>query len=190
MQGRGLADWARMSAPGHTALGAWSGGRFMHFGEQIDDERFVRLLRPDEAIHTVVTADVYGAGEADLAVGRALAGLPRDSFALVGAVGHDFYGTQRDGAKGFPRFTALRPPEQYGAICGTPPSAASSAAGWTRSTSSSCTTPIASATRRPSSGRRWPACARRACALPSASLPAPPTASRSTSSAAWSVSGT
>ena len=98
---------------GHTALGTWSGGRFMHFGEPLDDDRFVRLLRPDAAIHTVVTADVYGAGEADLAVGRALAGLPRESFSLVGAIGHDFYGTQRDGAKGFPRFTALRAPGEY-----------------------------------------------------------------------------
>ena len=85
----------------------------MHFGEPLDDDRFVRLLRPDEAIHTVVTADVYGAGEADLAVGRALSGLPRESFSLVGAVGHDFYGTQRDGAKGFPRFTSQRAPEHY-----------------------------------------------------------------------------
>jgi aryl-alcohol dehydrogenase-like predicted oxidoreductase len=102
-----------MSAPGHTALGAWSGGRYMHFGEPLDDDRFVRLLRPDEAIHTVVTADVYGAGEADLAVGRALSGLPRESFSLVGAVGHDFYGTQRDGAKGFPRFTSQRRPDEY-----------------------------------------------------------------------------
>ena len=102
-----------MSAPGHTALGAWSGGRYMHFGEALDEDRYVRLLRPDEGIHTVVTADVYGAGEADLAVGRALAGLPRESFSLVGAVGHDFYGTQRDGSKGFPRFTALRGAGEY-----------------------------------------------------------------------------
>jgi aryl-alcohol dehydrogenase-like predicted oxidoreductase len=98
---------------GHTALGAWSGGRFMHFGEPLDDERLVRLLRPDAAIHTVVTADVYGAGEADLVVGRALAGLPRESYSLVGAVGHDFYGTKRDGSRGFPRFTALRGAEEY-----------------------------------------------------------------------------
>src|ERR1700704_5167289 len=104
-----------MSAPGHTALGAWSGGRYMHFGEALDDDPFVRLLRPDEAIHPVVTADVYGAGEADLAVGRALAGLPREAFSLIGAVGHDFYGTQRAGAKGFPRFTdsSLRGPGDY-----------------------------------------------------------------------------
>src|SRR4030095_15021816 len=45
----------------------------------------------------------------------ALAGLPRDSYCLVGAVGHDFYSGKRDGAKGFPRFTnpALRPAKQY-----------------------------------------------------------------------------
>jgi aryl-alcohol dehydrogenase-like predicted oxidoreductase len=110
-----LKDCRSMSAPGHTAIGAWSGGRYMHFGEALDEDRYVRLLRPDEDIHTVVTADVYGAGEADLAVGRALAGLPRESFSLVGAVGHDFYGTQRDGSKGFPRFTALRGPDAYAA---------------------------------------------------------------------------
>jgi len=102
-----------MSAPGHTALGAWSGGRYMHFGEQLDEDRFVRLLRPDEGLRTVVTADVYGAGEADLAVGRALDGLPRESFSLVGAVGHDFYGTRRDGAKGYPRFTSQRSAGEY-----------------------------------------------------------------------------
>ena len=104
-----------MSAPGHTALGAWSGGRYMHFGEPLDDDRFVRLMRPDAGIHTVVTADVYGSGEADLAVGRALAGLPRASFSLVGAVGHDFYDTRRDGSRGFPRFTSpeLRGPAEY-----------------------------------------------------------------------------
>ena len=104
-----------MSAPGHTALGAWSGGRYMHFGEELDEERYVRLLRPDAAIHTVVTADVYGAGGADTAVGRSLEGLPRESFSLVGAVGHDFYGTKRDGSRGFPRFTSpdLRGPGEY-----------------------------------------------------------------------------
>jgi aryl-alcohol dehydrogenase-like predicted oxidoreductase len=103
-----------MGAPGHTALGAWSGGRYMHFGEPLDEERYVGLLRPDSAIHTVVTADVYGAGEADLAVGRAIAGLPRESFSLIGAIGHDFYGTHRDGARGFPRFTSQRAVSEYG----------------------------------------------------------------------------
>ncbi|HEY3614801.1 MAG TPA: aldo/keto reductase [Gaiellales bacterium] len=106
-----------MSVPGHTALGAWSGGRFMHFGEQLDDDRLVTLLRPGADIHTVVTADAYGAGEGDLVVGRAIAGLPRDAYSLIGAVGHDIYGTKRDGSKGFPRFTspALRGEDGYAA---------------------------------------------------------------------------
>lgn len=98
-----------------TALGAWSGGRFMKFGEPIDETRYASLMRPDSAIPTVITADVYGTGDADSAVGLALSGLPRDSYNLVGAVGHDFIEGERRGAKGFPRFTdpALRGPEGY-----------------------------------------------------------------------------
>lgn len=87
----------------------------MHFGEPLDDERLLALLRPDERIRTAITADVYGAGDADRMLGRALAGLPRDSYVLVGAVGHDFYEGERAGAKGFPRFTdpSLRGPDAY-----------------------------------------------------------------------------
>ena len=101
---------------GHTALGAWSGGRFLHFGEPIDPERLAALMRPGPDIHTVLTADAYGAGEADRLVGRALEGVARDSYALVGAVGHDFYLGERAGAKGYPRFTdpALRGESDYG----------------------------------------------------------------------------
>src|SRR3954453_21015151 len=93
-----------MLDPTHTALGAWSGGRFMNFGEPLDDERLAALLRPDESLRTVLTADAYGAGEADRIVGRALSGLAREDYCLVGAVGHDFYEGERQGAKGFPRF--------------------------------------------------------------------------------------
>ena len=87
----------------------------MHFGEPVDDTRFAALLRPGQGIATLITADTYGAGEADALLGRALAGVPRSEFALVGAIGHDFYEGQREGAKGFPRFTdpRLRGPEQY-----------------------------------------------------------------------------
>ena len=101
--------------PGPAAVGTWSGGRFMHFGETIDDERLERLLAPDDAIPTVITADVYGAGEADTMLGRALVGRPRERMCVVGAVGHDFYNGERNGAKGFPRFTdpALRGADQY-----------------------------------------------------------------------------
>ena len=106
-----------MLDPTHTAIGTWSGGRFMHFGEGLDDDRLVALLRPDEEIRTVLTADTYGTGEADVVLGRALAGLDRDGYCLVGAVGHDFYEGEREGAKGFPRFTdpRLRGPGEYGA---------------------------------------------------------------------------
>lgn len=104
-----------MADIGHVALGAWSGGRFMHFGEEIAEDRLVALLRPDAGVDTVITADVYGAGEGDRLVGRALEGIARDGYALVGAVGHDFYEGERQGAKGFPRFTdpALRGEDEY-----------------------------------------------------------------------------
>jgi aryl-alcohol dehydrogenase-like predicted oxidoreductase len=101
--------------PGRVAVGTWSGGRFLHFGEAIAEERLEALLRPDDGIDTVLTADAYGQGEADRVLGRALTGVPRDEYSLVGAVGHDFYEGERDGPKGFPRFTdpRLRGPDQY-----------------------------------------------------------------------------
>jgi aryl-alcohol dehydrogenase-like predicted oxidoreductase len=101
---------------GHVAVGSWSGGRFMRFGEPIPDERLEALLRPGGGIRSLVTADAYGAGEADALVGRALGGVPRTDYALVGAVGHDFYEGEREGAKGYPRFTdpRLRQPPEYG----------------------------------------------------------------------------
>jgi aryl-alcohol dehydrogenase-like predicted oxidoreductase len=104
-----------MRDPGHVAVGSWSGGRFMHFGEPLEDTRLMRLLRPGVGIDTVLTADVYGEGEGDLLLGRAIEGLPRESYSLIGAVGHDFYEGERDGARGFPRFTdpRLRGPDGY-----------------------------------------------------------------------------
>jgi aryl-alcohol dehydrogenase-like predicted oxidoreductase len=100
---------------GHVAVGTWSGGRFMHFGEPISDERLETLLRPGGGISTLITADAYGAGEADILLGRALSGVPRGDYALTGAVGHDFYEGEREGAKGYPRFTdpRLRGPDGY-----------------------------------------------------------------------------
>ncbi len=100
-----------------TAYGTWNGGRFMHFGEPLSDERFVSSIRLayDRGIRTFMTADVYGNGAADEMLGKALAGIPRDTYCLVGAVGHDYYTGKRDGAKGFPRFTdpRLRQPSDY-----------------------------------------------------------------------------
>jgi aryl-alcohol dehydrogenase-like predicted oxidoreductase len=94
--------------PTTTAIGTWSGGRFMHFGEPLDDARLETLLRPGKGIDTVITADAYGAGEADRVLGKALAGVDRESYCLIGAIGHDFYEGEREGAKGYPRFTDPR----------------------------------------------------------------------------------
>src|SRR5687767_9903287 len=104
-----------MREPGTKALVTWSGGRFLRFGEAIDEDRLVELLRPGRGIDTVLTADTYGQGEADTVLGRALAGAERDSYCLVGAVGHDFYEGEREGPRGFPRFTdrRLRGPGAY-----------------------------------------------------------------------------
>jgi aryl-alcohol dehydrogenase-like predicted oxidoreductase len=87
----------------------------MHFGTPVDDDRLAALLRPGQGIATIITADAYGAGEADALLGRSLAGIPRSEFTLMGAIGHDFYTGEREGAKGFPRFTdpRLRGPEGY-----------------------------------------------------------------------------
>jgi aryl-alcohol dehydrogenase-like predicted oxidoreductase len=94
--------------PTTTAIGTWSGGRFMHFGEPLEEERLRALLRPGGGIDTVLSADVYGEGAADRLLGEALAGVDRESYCLVGAIGHDFYTGEREGAKGFPRFTDTR----------------------------------------------------------------------------------
>jgi aryl-alcohol dehydrogenase-like predicted oxidoreductase len=105
----------RLSEPGRSAIGTWSGGRFLHFGEAIEEDRLVALLRPGGGIDTVLSADAYGQGEADRVLGRALEGLARQEYSLVGAVGHDFYAGERNGPKGFPRFTdpGLRGPGEY-----------------------------------------------------------------------------
>jgi aryl-alcohol dehydrogenase-like predicted oxidoreductase len=104
-----------MSDPGRTALGTWSGGRFIHYGEPLSEERLIALLRPDQAIYTVLSADVYGEGEGDRILGRALEGSDREEICVIGAVGHDFYSGERNGPKGFPRFTdrSLRGPGEY-----------------------------------------------------------------------------
>ncbi len=104
-----------MREPSRTAIGTWSGGRYLRFGETIDQERLEGLLCPGDGIDTVLTADAYGQGEADRVLGRALEGVPRDDYCLVGAVGHDFYEGERDGPRGFPRFTdsRLRTEEEY-----------------------------------------------------------------------------
>jgi len=104
-----------MRTPSHTAIGTWSGGRYLHFGEPVAEERLEALLTPGDGLDTLLTADAYGAGEADRVLGRALRGADRDAVCVIGAIGHDFYEGEREGAKGFPRFTdpRLRGPDAY-----------------------------------------------------------------------------
>jgi aryl-alcohol dehydrogenase-like predicted oxidoreductase len=99
------------------AYGTWCGGRFMHYGEMLSEERYMDCIRLayDTGFRTFVTADVYGNGRADDMLGQALSGYERDSYCLVGMIGHDFYEGQRKGNSGYPRFTdpELRGEDQY-----------------------------------------------------------------------------
>ena len=52
-QEENILDSGTMRSPGHTAVGTWSGGRFMHFGEPLDEARLEALLRPGGGISTV-----------------------------------------------------------------------------------------------------------------------------------------
>ena len=80
----------------------------MHFGEVLDEERYKKCIRVayDSGIRTFVTADVYGQGKADAVLGEVLSEFPRESYCLVGMLGHDFIDGEREGSKGYPRFTS------------------------------------------------------------------------------------
>ena len=99
-----------------TAYGTWNGGRYMNFGDVLDETQFNDSIRLayEKGIRTFMTADVYGNGAADVALGQALKGVDRNSYCLVGIIGHD-YAAPRDGSKGFPRFTdpRLRQPRDF-----------------------------------------------------------------------------
>ncbi len=89
----------------------------MHFGEALDDQTYRRMITAafEAGIRTFVTADVYGLGRADSALGEALEGIPRDAYSLVGLIGHDFVKGTRQGSSGYPRFTSpdLRTADGY-----------------------------------------------------------------------------
>src|SRR5688500_16767750 len=91
----------RFMQPTTACFGIWSGGMFMHYGKNIGQERLVSLVQRAYAlgIRTFMTADVYGEGEGDKVLGTALQGLDRDSYCLIGMVGHDFYTGQRQAEK-------------------------------------------------------------------------------------------
>ena len=45
--------------PTTTAYGTWSGGRFMHFGETLDEDRFIQCIETayESGIRTFVTVE-------------------------------------------------------------------------------------------------------------------------------------
>ena len=79
----------------------------MHFGTKIEEARMEALIQQsfDQGVRTFMTSDVYGQGEADRRLGQGIAGMPRDEICVTGMIGHDFYQGEREGSKGFPRFT-------------------------------------------------------------------------------------
>lgn len=89
----------------------------MHYGEMLSEERWKDCVKIayESGIRTFVTADVYGAGRADALLGEALEEFDRDSYCLVGMLGHDHYEGEREGSKGYPRFTdpRLRGADKY-----------------------------------------------------------------------------
>lgn len=90
-----------------AAYGTWSAGRFMHFGETLSEEKFIECVQTayENNIRTFVTADAYGALKADALLAKALQGIKRDTYCLVGMLGHDIHHGERQGAKGWQRFT-------------------------------------------------------------------------------------
>jgi len=90
-----------------AAIGTWSGGRFMHFGEVLTEDEYFNLFRKawEMGMRTFITSDVYGNGQADELLGKALSPFPRERYKLVGMIGHDFYQGKRTGNRGYPRFT-------------------------------------------------------------------------------------
>ena len=63
----------------------------MHFGETLSEERFIGCIETayESGIRTFVTSDVYGNGKADELLGRALKGVDRSTYSLVGMIGHE-----------------------------------------------------------------------------------------------------
>ena len=147
--------------PGRVAIGTWSGGRYLGFGERVDEDRLERLLTPGDGNRHDHHRRHLRPGRGRLAARpRARRRRPRRlqpdrrrrPRLLRGRAGRPAWlpALHRRAA---PRARRVRRP-----TCGWPPSAASSASAPIASTCSCCTTRTASATRRRTSGTGWPRC--------------------------------
>ena len=152
----GVAD------PGHVAVGTWSGGRFMRFGEAIDDERLGRAAAPGRRHrHRPHGRRLRGGRGRRAARPRAARGRARGL--LPGRRrGPRLLRRRARGLQGLPALHRPAPARARAATrptCAWRPSARWSASGPTASTCCCCTTPTASATRARRCGRGWRRCA-------------------------------
>ena len=105
-----------MPEPTRTAVGTWSGGRFMRFGEPLDDERLAALLRPGRPHPDGPHRRRLRRGRGRRAARPGARGRrPRRLLHRRRRRARLLHGRARAGAKGFPRFTdpALRGPDGY-----------------------------------------------------------------------------
>ena len=101
--------------PTATAIGTWSGGRFMRFGEPLRGRAPARAVPPRRGHRHGDHRRRLRRRRGRSRCSARARGRERDRYCLVGAIGHDFYEGERDGPKGFPRFTdpRLRGPARY-----------------------------------------------------------------------------
>ena len=150
---------------GHVAVGTWSGGRFMRFGEPISDERLEALLRPGgRHRHAHHGRRLRRGRGGHPARPRARAACRASTTRWWARSGHDFYEGEREGAKGYPALH--RPaPARPGRLRRLPPHGRGAEprarAASTHSTSFSSTTPTGAASSRRRCGRRCAGCATR-----------------------------
>ena len=154
----------RMINPGRAAIGTWSGGRYLRFGETIDEERLEALLRPGEGDRHLLSADTYGQGEADELLGRALAASRVRRYAWSAPSATTSTRVSGTARAGFPRFTdpRLRGPGDYAYYLRMAAEKSLERVGATHSTCCCSTTPTAPATTARRSGTGWRRSATRA----------------------------
>ena len=104
-----------MTELGRSAIGTWGGGRYMRFGEAIADDRLEALFTPGRGHRHRHHRRRLRRGRGRPHARPRARGLDRESYRVAGAIGHDFIHGERQGPKGFPRFTdpALRGPDGY-----------------------------------------------------------------------------
>ena len=118
----GYVNWQPMASsthpldPGPVAIGTWSGGRFMHFGEPLDDDRFMALITPDDVdLHDHDRRRLRDRRRGPDARPRARPAATAKRSASSAPSGTTSTRASATGQRAFPRFTdpSLRGPADY-----------------------------------------------------------------------------